>query len=79
MRNVWFIPNTNILCSWLARAGFIDIQPVDETVTSPAEQRKTDWLDSQSLEHCLDPGNPKLTIEGYPAPRRAIIVARRPG
>ena len=79
MRNVWFLPNTEILCGWLARAGFTDVQPIDETVTSLEEQRKTDWLDSQSLEHCLDPENPALTIEGYPAPRRAIIVARRPG
>ncbi len=79
MRNVWFLPNTDILCGWLARAGFTDIQPIDESVTSLAEQRKTDWLDSQSLEHCLNPENPELTIEGYPAPRRAVIVARRPG
>jgi tRNA (mo5U34)-methyltransferase len=79
MRNVWFLPNTDILCGWLARAGFIDIQAIDETVTSLEEQRKTEWLDSQSLEYCLDPENPDLTIEGYPAPRRAIILARRPG
>jgi tRNA (mo5U34)-methyltransferase len=79
MRNVWFLPNTDILCSWLARAGFTDIQLIDNTRTSLSEQRKTDWLDSQSLEHCLNPENPELTIEGYPAPRRAIIVARRPG
>jgi len=78
MRNVWFLPNTAILCEWLARAGFIDIQAIDETVTSLSEQRKTAWMDSQSLEYCLDPENPDLTIEGYPAPRRAIILARRP-
>ena len=79
MRNVWFLPNTPILCDWLARAGFTDIRPIDESITTLKEQRKTEWLDSQSLESCLDPQNPKLTIEGYPAPRRAIILARRPG
>jgi len=77
MRNVWFLPNTEILCGWLARAGFVDIQTLDETVTSLEEQRKTVWMDSQSLEYCLDPENSNLTIEGYPAPRRAIIAARR--
>lgn len=78
MRNVWFLPNTDILCAWLARAGFTDIQPIDESVTSLDEQRKTAWLDSQSLKDCLDPKNPELTIEGYPAPRRSIVLARRP-
>ncbi len=78
MRNVWFLPNTGILCGWLARAGFTGIQAIDESVTSPREQRKTQWLDSQSLDSCLDPENPELTIEGYPAPRRAIILAHRP-
>jgi len=78
MRNVWFLPNADILCGWLARAGFIDIRTINETATSLEEQRKTDWLDSQSLEYCLDPKNPDLTIEGYPAPRRAILLARRP-
>lgn len=78
MRNVWFLPNTDILCAWLSRAGFTDIQPVDESDTTLKEQRKTKWIDSQSLENCLDPENPKLTIEGYPAPRRTMILARRP-
>lgn len=78
MRNVWFLPNTDILCAWLARAGFADIQLIDESDTTLSEQRKTDWLDSESLEDCLNPENPALTIEGYPAPRRAIILARRP-
>jgi len=79
MRNVWFLPNTVILCAWLARAGFTEIQPIDESDTTFREQRKTDWIDSQSLEDCLNPENPGVTVEGYPAPRRTIILARRPG
>ncbi len=77
MRNVWFIPNSKILCDWLARAGFIDIRVIDESPTLLTEQRKTEWIDSESLEHCLDQDNPSLTVEGYPAPRRVFISARK--
>ncbi len=79
MRNVWFIPSTRILCVWLERAGFEAVQIVDESLTTADEQRKTDWLISESLEHCLDPENLNLTVEGYPAPRRAVVIADRPG
>jgi len=78
MRNVWFLPNSKILANWLARTGFEDIRIIDECVTGLEEQRKTEWMDSQSLEHALDPDNLSLTIEGYPAPRRATLMARRP-
>lgn len=78
MRNVWFIPNSKILCNWLARAGFIDIQIIDESPTSLDEQRRTEWIDSQSLEDSLDPGDYSRAIEGYPAPRRAVIFAHKP-
>lgn len=78
MRNVWFIPNSAILCAWLARVGFVDMQIIDESSTSIDEQRKTGWINSQSLEQCLDPNDPSRTIEGYPAPRRAIIIANKP-
>lgn len=79
MRNVWFIPTTDVLCAWLERAGFSDIRVVDESPTTTEEQRRTEWLISESLEHCLDPEDPELTVEGYPAPRRAVVIAQRPG
>ena len=78
MRNVWFLPSSKVLCAWLARVGFIDIELIDESLTTAREQRRTEWLKSQSLEDNLDPGDPSLTVEGYPAPRRALILARRP-
>lgn len=78
MRNVWFLPNSKILGDWLRRAGFTDVRLIDECITHPREQRKTDWLDSQSLEHALDPDDSSRTVEGYPAPRRATLLARRP-
>lgn len=76
MRNVWFIPSTATLCCWLGRCGFHAIEVVDVTTTTVEEQRQTNWMHFESLANYLDPANPLLTIEGYPAPRRAIIVAR---
>jgi tRNA (mo5U34)-methyltransferase len=78
MANVWFIPSTSMLELMLRRAGFIDVKTVDVNVTSLEEQRATRWMQFQSLEDYLDPTDKTKTIEGYPAPARAILVARKP-
>jgi tRNA (mo5U34)-methyltransferase len=78
MRNVWFVGSTGFLIRLLERVGFVDCKVVDETVTSLQEQRKTDWMDFESLEDFLDPENRTKTIEGYPAPRRATIICTAP-
>ncbi len=75
MRNVWFIPSTATLELWLARVGFSDIRVVDLNQTSVEEQRATDWMQNESLVDFLDPTDHSKTIEGYPAPLRAVIVA----
>ncbi|MES9899602.1 MAG: tRNA 5-methoxyuridine(34)/uridine 5-oxyacetic acid(34) synthase CmoB [Sedimenticola sp.] len=75
MRNVWFIPSPETLCGWLRRCGFNEVRLIDVTTTSVEEQRKTEWMQFESLSDYLDPANPQLTIEGHPAPRRAIVVA----
>ncbi len=75
MRNVWFIPSTAALELWLARLGFHDIRVVDLNQTSLLEQRATDWMQTESLVDFLDPTDHSKTIEGYPAPLRAVIVA----
>ena len=75
MRNVYFIPTVNCLHNWLERCGFTRIRCVDVTVTGPEEQRKTSWIDSDSLESFLNPHDDRLTLEGYPAPVRAVVVA----
>ncbi|MGD8912394.1 MAG: tRNA 5-methoxyuridine(34)/uridine 5-oxyacetic acid(34) synthase CmoB [Candidatus Thiodiazotropha sp.] len=77
MRNVWFIPSTETLHKWLERAGFNAVKLVDVTVTSVEEQRSTEWMRFESLADYLDPVDRTLTVEGYPAPRRAIFIARR--
>jgi len=78
MRNVYFFPSAQALKSWLEKCGFIDVKIVNENVTSTEEQRSTDWMINNSLPEYLNPDDPSKTIEGYPAPRRAILIARKP-
>ena len=75
MRNVWFIPSIDTLISWMKRCGFENIRLVDVTVTGTDEQRTTEWMTFNSLKDFLDPDNQAFTIEGLPAPKRAIIIA----
>ncbi|NDV92896.1 tRNA 5-methoxyuridine(34)/uridine 5-oxyacetic acid(34) synthase CmoB [Alteromonas sp. 345S023] len=77
MRNVWFLPSTKALCVWLTRLGFENPRVVDVNHTTLDEQRATPWMESQSLKDFLDPEDITRTIEGYPAPQRAVIVATR--
>ncbi len=79
MRNVWFIPSSAELVTWLQRCGFINVRVVDESVTSIAEQRVTEWMQFESLEQCLSKEDSALTVEGLPAPRRAVLIANKPG
>jgi len=77
MRNVWFIPSPAALTKWLKRSGFKDVELVDVTSTTTEEQRSTAWMRFESLTDYLNPENPSQTLEGYPAPRRAILIAKR--
>lgn len=78
MRNVWFIPTPDTLVLWLRRCNFENIRCVDINQTSFEEQRVTEWMHFESLADFLDPDDPDKTIEGYPAPKRAIIIANKP-
>ncbi|MBT4518683.1 MAG: tRNA 5-methoxyuridine(34)/uridine 5-oxyacetic acid(34) synthase CmoB [Halieaceae bacterium] len=78
MGNVWFIPSCETLMSWMRKLGFLDIQLIDVSVTSTNEQRSTEWMRYHSLADFLDPDDSSKSIEGYPAPRRAIISATVP-
>ena len=73
--NIYFIPTVNALKNWCFRAGFKEVEVLAVKKTDLNEQRKTDWINSQSLNDFLDPNNPNLTIEGYPAPKRVYIKA----
>ncbi len=78
MRNVWFIPSVPTMTAWLRRLGFVDIRVSEPVTTTPQEQRTTRFTNQPSLADFLDPHDPTRTIEGYPAPARAIWVAKAP-
>ncbi|TYK64732.1 tRNA 5-methoxyuridine(34)/uridine 5-oxyacetic acid(34) synthase CmoB [Colwellia echini] len=75
MRNVWFLPSEKAMCAWLERCGFTNVRVVNTDITALDEQRKTQWIDTESLQDFLDPEDNTKTIEGYPAPKRAIFIA----
>jgi tRNA (mo5U34)-methyltransferase len=76
MRNVWFVPSVECLKVWLRRTGFVDVQLLDLSATTSLEQRSTPFMKAPSLRDFLDPLRPGLTVEGYPAPVRAVLSAR---
>ena len=59
----------------MEKVGFKNVRLVNIDQTTLDEQRKTDWIDTQSLADFLDPNDPNKTIEGYPAPLRGIFIA----
>ena len=78
MRNVWFIPSIATMLRWLRKCGYQNVRCVDENLTSLEEQRATEWMTFESLRDFLDPDDISKTIEGYPAPKRAVFVADAP-
>ena len=76
MRNVHAIPSLPQLAQWLDQAGLVDVEVIDITRTTTAEQRTTDWMPFESLRDFLSPQNPAKTIEGHPAPLRALVIAQ---
>ena len=75
--NVYFLPTVNCFKNWLSRAGFTDIELIEITTTDDKEQRVTPWTFGMSLDDFRDPNDPTKTIEGYPAPKRAYLKARK--
>jgi len=75
--NIYFIPTIPSLINWCKRAGFSEVEVLATMKTEHKEQRKTSWVQSQSLEDFLDPKDENKTIEGYPAPKRVYIKARK--
>lgn len=77
MRNVWAIASPSLLKRWLTECGFEKISVLDITKTTLTEQRKTGWMTFESLADFLDPKDDTRTIEGHPAPVRAILTAHK--
>lgn len=71
--NIYFVPTIPALKNWCLRAGFQDFEVLETSVTSLEEQRKTEWIEGQSLEDFLDSDDSSKTVEGYPAPKRVYV------
>lgn len=78
MRNAWIIPTGEALVNLLTRAGFKDPKLHSFGPISTSEQRRTEWAPYESLADFIDPKDATLTVEGYPAPHSALVVASRP-
>ncbi len=74
----YFVPTAHCLRNWLIRTGFSEVEIFCSHPMSSEEQRKTAWMTFESYEDFLDPGNPTLTVEGYPAPLRVYLRAKSP-
>ena len=79
MRNVWFMPTLSCFINWVKKAKFDNIEVISDTWENKNEQRLTMWCPPphQSLENFLDRKDNSKTIEGYPAPRRFCLLARK--
>ena len=75
--NITFVPTVNALKNWCLRAGFKGFEVLEITTTTAEEQRKTEWIEGQSLEDFLDPADSSKTVEGYPAPKRVYVKLTR--
>ena len=75
MRNVWFLPSIDALIQWMKRCDLKNIRLVDVARTTTDEQRSTKWMHFHSLQNYLHPDDSMRTVEGYPGPVRATIIA----
>jgi tRNA (mo5U34)-methyltransferase len=71
--NIYFVPTIPALKNWCLRAGFKSFEVLETKVTDAQEQRKTQWIEGQSLEDFLDADDTTKTVEGYPAPKRVYV------
>ncbi|MFK5882138.1 MAG: tRNA 5-methoxyuridine(34)/uridine 5-oxyacetic acid(34) synthase CmoB [Sulfurospirillum sp.] len=75
--NVYFVPTIPALENWCKRAKFKSFEILEIKKTDLNEQRKTKWIQGESLENFLDPNDKTLTIEGYPSPKRVYVKLRK--
>lgn len=78
MRNVFTIPNRDLVVDWANQAGFRLASESEPWQTTFLEQRRTTWSPGYSLAEFLDPKDPGLTREGWPGPlRQAFLFQKR--
>ena len=74
---IWWLPTTTALLSWVRRAGFREAEIFFSEPLSTLEQRATAWAPIKSLADFLSPDDQTKTVEGYPAPWRHYLWAKR--
>jgi len=77
MKNVHTIPSPDTMMQWLKDAGLSEVHLIDVSPTTIEEQRRTDWMHFESLADYLDADDLSKTVEGHPAPIRAVVSARK--
>jgi len=75
--NIYFVPTISALKNWCLRAGFSSFEVLETSLTSSNEQRKTSWIEGESLEDFLDKDDNTKTVEGYPAPSRVYVRLKK--
>lgn len=75
--NIYFVPTIKALQNWSEKAKFSSFEVLEVKKTDTNEQRRTDWILGESLGDFLDPDNPELTVEGYPAPKRVYVKLKK--
>ncbi len=71
--NVHFVPTIRALKNWCEKANFSSFEVLATKKTDLTEQRKTKWIDGESLGDFLDEHDDSLTVEGYEAPKRVYV------
>ncbi len=72
MKNIYFIPTLKTLYNWIEKAKFKNVEFIGKKYTTTNEQRKTEWIEGESLENFLNKNETK-TIEGYEPPLRVYL------
>jgi tRNA (mo5U34)-methyltransferase len=69
----YFVPTGHCLRLWMEKAGFDQVELFCQHPMSEEEQRATEWMTFESYRNFIDPQDPTLTMEGYPAPLRVFL------
>ena len=72
MKNLYFIPTLKALYNWIERAKFSNVEFLGKRYTTTNEQRKTEWIEGESLDSFLNKNQTK-TVEGYEPPLRVYL------
>lgn len=74
---VYFVPTGSCLRNWLQRCGYRDVKLFCSHPMTPEDQRRTEWMTFESYSDFLDPQDRMKTAEGYPAPWRVFLQAKK--